>query len=43
MRFDFWEGGVLGVPNLGGTVIVSDNGGTLQRPAACDVPNGENA
>lgn len=42
IRYDFWEGGSLGVPNLGGTVIVSDNGGTYSDNGV-DVPNGENA
>jgi hypothetical protein len=42
IRFDFWDGGILGVPNLGGTVIVSDNGGTYSD-AGVDVPSGENA
>lgn len=42
IRFDFWDTAFLGVKNLGGTVIVSDNGGTYSDNGV-DVPAGENA
>lgn len=41
IRFDFWDAAFLGVRNLGGTVILSDNGGTYSD-AGVDVPSGEN-
>ncbi len=51
IRFDFWDTEFLGVPNLGGTVIISDNGGTYSddrrtpsdRSDDIDRANGENA
>ncbi len=42
IRFDFWDTNFLGIPNLGGTVITSDNGGTFSTNGV-DVPNGENS
>ena len=50
VRYEFWEGGPLGVPGLGGSVIISDNGGTYSDDHGTrndasddvDVPNGEN-
>ncbi|MCB1183206.1 hypothetical protein KDM41_07220 [bacterium] len=42
VRFDFWESNVLGIPNLGGTFITSDNGGTY-NPGTGDVANGDNS
>ena len=50
LRFEFWDTAFLGVRNLGGTVIVSDNGGTYTDDRHTDgtaddvdVSNGENA
>ncbi len=39
IRFDFWEID-LGIKNLGGTFIVSDNGGTFSS-SGVDIPNGD--
>jgi hypothetical protein len=42
VRLDFWETDILGVPNLGGTIIVSDNGGTFSNNGV-DVDNGDDS
>lgn len=42
IRFDFWDTNFLGIPNLGGTVISSDNGGTFNSNGV-DVANGDNS
>jgi hypothetical protein len=42
IRLEFWDGWFMGVRNLGGTFIVSDNGGTYNDNGV-DVPNGDNA
>ena len=39
VRFDFWETD-LGIKNLGGTVIISDNGGTFQTTRFIPDQNG---
>jgi hypothetical protein len=41
VRFDFWESEVFGVPNLGGTFIISDNGGTFFHNVEIDPQTGE--
>lgn len=41
IRHDFWEREFLGVRNLGGTFIYSDNGGTFSLDGV-DIPNGDN-
>jgi len=40
VRFDFWETD-LGIKNLGGTVIISDNGGTFQASRFIPDENGK--
>ena len=42
VRFDFWDTEFLGVRNLGGTVILSDNGGTYSYNGI-DYPKGDNS
>ena len=42
IRFDFWDTKFLGIDNLGGTIIVSDNGGTYSLDGT-DIANGDNA
>jgi hypothetical protein len=39
VRFDFWETD-LGIKNMGGTFIISDNGGTFSS-SGVDIPNGD--
>ncbi len=41
VRFDFWETEFLGIKNLGGTIITSDNGGTYNKNGR-DYANGDN-
>jgi len=41
VRYDFWESEVFGVKNLGGTFIVSDNGGTFSHNVERDPKTGE--
>ena len=41
VRHDFWDWDFLGVKNLGGTFIYSDNGGTFSLDGV-DIPNGDN-
>jgi len=40
VRFDFWGTDFLGIKGLGGTVIISDNGGTFDNGSG-DVANGD--
>ena len=41
IRFDFWESRLLGIPNLGGTLILSDNGGTFTNSSEQDPRTGQ--
>jgi len=41
VRIDAWEGEILGIKNLGATVIISDNGGTFQSSVAQRDENGD--
>lgn len=46
IRYDFWDGGSLGVRNLGGTIIVSESGGVTTQtgiPVPVDYPSADNA
>ena len=42
VRFDFWDTEFLGVKGLGGTAILSDNGGTFSLDGT-DIPKGDNS
>lgn len=42
IRLDFWDTNFLGIRNLGGTIITSDNGGTFNSNGV-DIANGENS
>ncbi len=43
VRLDFWDGGSLGIPNLGGTLIYSDDGGTFNWGVEGDQPDGNDS